>query len=396
MSFTVTTALQKMMAMQGRKKVIQGATSSGKTYGIIPILYDKCIETPRIKVTVVAETLPAVKEGCVDIFKNFMMDEGRFNDAQWNATELVYTSRNRSKIQFKSFDSVGKAKAAGKRDILFLNEANHIPYPIADALIIRSQEVWLDFNADSEFWAHTEILQQPHSEFLKLTYKDNEAMPSATYDDLMYKQSKALAEEAAGHRGYWWNWWQVYGLGEIGSLQGVVFNNWHQCDYVPEHAKLLGYGLDYGYRNDPTALVAIWYADNTYYLDELIYQTGLLNKEISNKMKALNVDPFQSIIADSAEPKSNAELRVEGWRILDAKKGADSVVYGVSKMQELDLRVTKRSLNLIKEFRNYTWATDRDGNPMNKPIDAYNHAIDAIRYYFQTVTYAPDTPRMIW
>jgi phage terminase large subunit len=201
MSFTVTTALQKMMAMQGRKKVIQGATSSGKTYGIIPILYDKCIEKPRIKVTVVAETLPAVKEGCVDIFKNFMMDEGRWNDLQWNATELVYTSRNRSKIQFKSFDSVGKAKAAGKRDILFLNEANHIPYPIADALIIRSQEVWLDFNADSEFWAHTEILQQPHSEFLKLTYKDNEAMPSATYDDLMYKQSKALAEEAAGHIG---------------------------------------------------------------------------------------------------------------------------------------------------------------------------------------------------
>jgi phage terminase large subunit len=113
-------------------------------------------------------------------------------------------------------------------------------------------------------------------------------------------------------------------------------------------------------------------------------------------MKALNVDPYQSIIADSAEPKSNAELRIEGWRILDAKKGADSVVYGVSRMQELDLRVTKRSLNLIKELRLYVWATDRDGNPQNKPIDAYNHALDAVRYYFQTITYAPDTPRMIW
>jgi phage terminase large subunit len=201
MAFKVTTAFRKMSAMKARKKVVQGATSSGKTYGIIPLLYDKCIAIPRIKVTVVAETLPAVKEGCVDIFKNFMMDEGRWKDEQWNATELVYTSANKSKIQFKSFDSVGKAKAAGKRDILFLNEANHIPYPIADALIIRSKETWIDFNADSEFWAHTEILQQPNSEFLKLTYLDNEAIPESTLEDMMYKKRKAEEEDARGQRG---------------------------------------------------------------------------------------------------------------------------------------------------------------------------------------------------
>jgi phage terminase large subunit len=393
MSFKVTTALKKMLAMKARKKVIQGATSSGKTYGIIPILYDKCLATPRLKVTVVAETLPAVKEGCVDIFKNFMMDEGRWNDEQWNATELVYTSRNKSKIQFKSFDSVGKAKAAGKRDILFLNEGNHIPYPIADALIIRSQEVWIDFNADSEFWAHTEILQQPNSEFLKLTYEDNEAIPSATYEDLMYKKSKAEEEERNGQKGYWWNWWQVYGLGEIGNLQGVVFNNWKMVKDIPEYAKLVGYGLDYGYRNDPTALTAIYYADNIYYLDELIYETGLLNRAISQKMNELGVDKYTSITADSAEMKSNDELKVEGWRVIDAKKGADSIVYGISRMQELELRVTERSRNLIIELRNYIWATDRDGNPTNKPIDNYNHAIDGVRYHFQTNTADPNKPR---
>jgi phage terminase large subunit len=393
MSFEVTTALRKMLAMTARKKVVQGATSSGKTYGIIPILYDKCIATPRLKVTVVAETLPAVKEGCVDIFKNFMMNEGRWNDDQWNATELTYTSLNKSKIQFKSFDSVGKAKAAGKRDILFLNEANHIPYPIADALMIRSQEVWIDFNADSEFWAHTEVLQQPNSEFLKLTYLDNEAIPQATLEDMLYKRSKAEEEERNGVRGYWWNWWQVYGLGEIGNLQGAVFNNWSMVKDIPPHAKLLGYGLDYGYRNDPTALVAIWYADQTYYFDELIYQTGLLNQAISARMASLGVDRFSTIVADSAEMKSNDELKVLGWRVQDAKKGADSVIYGISKMQELDIRITERSLNLINEFRKYTWATDRDGNAMNKPIDAYNHGIDAIRYFFQTNTASPEAPR---
>ena len=382
--------------MKARKKVIQGATSSGKTYGIIPILYDKCLATPRLKVTVVAETLPAVKEGCVDIFKNFMMDEGRWSDAQWNATELSYTSLNKSKIQFKSFDSVGKAKAAGKRDILFLNEANHIPYPIADALIIRSKEVWVDFNADSEFWAHTELLQQPNSEFLKLTYEDNEAIPPETLEDLMYKRSRAMQEDERGERGFWWNWWQVYGLGEIGNLQGVVFNNWKMVNAIPDYAKLVGYGLDYGYVNDPTAVVAIYYADGNYYLDELIYKTGLLNVAISNELVNMGADKYTIITADSAEQKSNAELRTYGWRVLDAKKGADSVNYGVGRMQELNLFVTERSRNLINELRNYVWATDRDGNTTNKPIDAYNHAIDAVRYYFQTNTHDPSRPRAIF
>lgn len=393
MSFDVTTSLRKMLAMTARKKVVQGATSSGKTYGIIPIIYDKCLATPRLKVTVVAETLPAVKEGCVDIFKNFMMDEGRWRDEQWNATELVYTSLNKSKIQFKSFDSVGKAKAAGKRDILFLNEGNHIPYPIADALMIRSQEIWIDFNADAEFWAHTEVLQQPNSQFLKLTYLDNESIPPATLEDLLYKKSKAEQEDKRGERGYWWNWWQVYGLGEIGNLQGAVFNNYKIVPSIPDHAKLLGYGLDYGYRNDPTALVAIWYADNIYYLDELIYQTGLLNRAISQKMHQLGVDRYTQIVADSAEMKSNDELLVEGWRIIDAKKGPDSIVYGISRMQELELRLTSRSFNLINEFRKYTWATDRDGNATNKPIDNYNHLCDAARYYFQTNVANPNAPR---
>ncbi len=393
MSFQVTTALKKMLAMKARKKVVQGATSSGKTYGIIPIIYDKCLATPRIKATVVAETLPAVKEGAIDIFKNFMMDEGRWNDAQWNATELTYTALNKSKLQFKSFDSVGKAKASGKRDILFLNEANHIPYPIADALMIRSREVWIDFNADSEFWAHTQVLRQPNSEFLKLTYKDNEAIPEETREDLLNRKKLAEEEDRVGNRGYWWNWWQVYGLGEIGNLQGAVFNNYKIVESVPEYAKRIGYGLDYGYTNDPTAVVDIFYADGEYYIDELIYQTGLLNSQISDRMESIGMDKYTSITADSAEPKSNDELRLKGWRIRDAKKGADSIRFGIQKMQEVKLNITSRSHNLIDEFRKYTWETDRNGEQTQKPIDAWNHGIDAIRYHFQSQTSDPDAPR---
>lgn len=382
MPFEVTTSLKKMLNMKARKKVIQGATSSGKTFGIIPILYDRCLAKDRIKVTVVAETLSSLKEGAIEIFKEFMYSEGRWNDLQWNATSFIYTTLNGSKLQFKSFDSVGKAKAGGKRDILFLNEANHIPYEIADALIIRSREVWLDFNADSEFWAHTQILTEENSEFLKLTYLDNESIPKETLEDLLNRKAKAEAEDKAGQRGYWWNWWQVYGLGEIGSLQGVVFNNWKEIDFVPEGAKLVGRGMDFGFTNDPTTMCDIYQFNGEYILDEVMYRTGLTNPEIWREFKSFGLDNSIYTIADSAEPKSIQELSNLGMRIKGAEKGKDSIMFGIQRMQEYNFKVTKKSINLIKELRSYSWAKDREGNQLNTPIDSNNHIIDAIRYFF--------------
>lgn len=384
MPLSVTTSLKKMLKMKARKKVIQGATSSGKTYGIIPILYDKCLATERIKVTVVAETLPAVKEGALEIFKNFMYDEFRWRDNCWNASTLTYTLLNRSKIQFKSFDSVGKAKSGGKRDILFINEANHVPYEIADALIIRSKETWLDFNADSEFWAHTQILKSENSEFLKLTYLDNEAIPTETLEDLLERKRKAELEEQKGLKGYWWNWWQVYGLGEIGSIQGVVFSNWQTIETLPKESELVGRGMDFGFTNDPTTIVDIYKYNQKYILDERLYKTGLTNSDIWNEFKRLQLDNSIVTIADSAEPKSITELSRLGMKIQGAIKGADSIKFGIQKMQQEEFLVTDRSVNLIKELRMYSWATDREGNSLNKPIDDYNHTIDSVRYYFNS------------
>jgi phage terminase large subunit len=377
MPFQVTTAVKKMLAMTARKKVIQGSTSSGKTYGIIPIIYDKMIANEGLKVTVVAETLPAVKEGALDIFKNFMYDEGRWNDRCWNASTLTYTRHNRSRIQFKSFDSVGKAKSSGKRDILFLNEGNHIPYQIADALMIRSIETWIDFNADEEFWAHTELLKEPNSEFLKLTYVDNEGIPPETLEDLLIKKAKADDEANRGIKGYYWNWWQVYGLGEIGSRVGVIFNNWTQIDDLPSGAKLVGIGLDFGFTNDPTAAVAVYQQDGRYILDELIYETGLLNSDIATKLKGHTC----TIIADSAEPKSIEEIARKGLRIKGATKGQDSIRFGIQLLQEHEWSVTSRSLNLIKELRGYSWEVDKTGKQTGNPIGHLNHIIDAWRYW---------------
>lgn len=382
--FKYTTAIRKLRAMKARKKVVQGGTSAGKTFGILPILIDKAAKTSKLKITIVAETLPAVKEGALDIFKTVMQDTGRWIENNWNASSLSYKFCNDSRIQFKSFDTVGKAKASGKRDILFLNEANHIPFDIADALMIRSKETWIDFNPDNEFWVHTETLQEPNSEFLLLTYHDNEGLPPETLEDLLIKQTKAFFDVEKDWKdtnniknAYWANWCYVYILGEIGNLEGVIFNNWKIIDNIPPEARLLGYGVDFGYTNDPTAIVEVYKYNDTRILNEICYQKGLSNKQIADKIPTLN-----PAYCDSAEPKSIVELQDLAINAYPVRKGSDSINFGIQLMQEQKYLVTENSRNLINELRKYAWAVDRKtGMKTNKPIETWNHIIDATRYH---------------
>jgi len=385
--FLRTTAINKLKKMTARKKVVQGGTSSGKTYAIIPLIIDKLIKNERLKATVVAETLPAVKEGALDIFKNVMFDTNRWIQDNWNASNLTYTFSNLSRIQFKSFDSVGKAKASGKRDILFLNEANHIDFEIADALMIRSKETWIDFNPDNEFWVHKETLQEPNSDFALINYEDNEALPKETLEDLLIKKDKAFFNTELPYPDiyqtnnikseYWANWCKVYIYGQIGSLEGVIFNNWQTIDKIPDDARLLGYGLDFGYSNDPTAIVEVYKHNDKRILNEICYIKGLSNAQIAKR-----ITTKLPIYCDSAEPKSIAELRSYGLSAYAVTKGADSITFGIQTMQEQEYLVTSHSTNVINEFRKYAWDKDkRTGETLNKPIDDYNHGIDAIRYH---------------
>ena len=375
MAFQLTTAVKKMLELTKPKKVIQGSTSSGKTYGIIPIVYDRCLEMPRFKATIVAETLPAVKEGALDIFRNFMMDEGRWVEDSWNASSLTYTCGNGSRLQFKSFDSVGKAKASGKRDLLFLNEANHIDYEIADALIIRSQELWLDFNADMEFWAHTEILPHSDADFLKLTYSDNEAIPSGTLSDLMKRKAKAKAEEESGNKGYWWNWWQVYGLGEIGQLQEAVYPIWEILTERPQRFTQFIYGMDFGFQH-PTALIKVWFWEDELFLEEVIYQSGLTSKPTIDKMKYRGVDTSVEIMADHSRPEMIYDIMLGGFNILNANK---SVSMGLDFINQQKVYVHRDSTNIQNENRKYKYKKVR-GIIVDEVKKSDDDAMDAIRY----------------
>ena len=382
--FIYTTAIKKLRAMKARKKVIQGGTSAGKTYGIIPILIDKACKNNKLKITVVAETLPAVKEGALDIFKTVMFDTNRWIEENYNASSLTYKFSNGSRVQFKSFDSVGKAKSSGKRDILFLNEANHIAFDIADALMIRSKETWIDYNPDNEFWVHTETLKEPNSEFLLLTYHDNEGLPPETLEDLLIKQTKAFHDFSKDWKdksniknSYWANWCYVYILGEIGNLEGVILNNWKSIDSIPKEARLLGYGLDFGYTNDPTTIIEVYKYNNQRIVNEICYQKGLSNSQIARL-----INTKLPCYCDSAEPKSIADLKSNGINALPVTKGADSILFGLQIMQEQEYLVTSKSINTINELRKYAWDKDKKtGEKLNKPIDNFNHSIDAWRYH---------------
>lgn len=375
--------------MKARKKVVQGGTSSGKTYAIVPLLINTAIQSKsKLKITIVAETLPAVKEGALDIFKTIMEETNRWEDKEWNASALIYTfTENKTAIQFKSFDTVGKAKASGKRDILFINEGNHISFEIADALMIRSKITYIDFNPDNKFWAHDEVLTSKNAEFLVLTYEDNEGLSIETLEDLLEKKDKAffnpnlpnpeIFDEKNIKSEYWANWCKVYIFGEIGNLEGIIFTNWKIIENLPEKSKYIRSGLDFGFTNDPTTCIDKYVYEGVPIYDEILYEKGLTNSAIANIVKQ---GFTRKIIADSSEPKSITEIKNYRVDIVGAVKGADSIKFGIQNLQQVEFLVTARSLNLISELRKYRWIKSKDGKNINIPIDAFNHCIDPIRY----------------
>ncbi len=374
MSFKYTTAIKRIRRMTARKKVIQGGTSAGKTYAILAVLIHIAAKA-KTEISVVSESIPHLRRGAMKDFGKVMQWTNRWRDEGWNKTLLTYTFANGSTIEFFSADQEAKLRGA-RRQVLYINEANNIEFEAYHQLAIRTSEaIYIDFNPVSEFWAHTEVLAEQDSELIVLTYRDNEALPATIRDDIEAAQVKAATST------YWANWWKVYGLGEVGSLQGVVFDDWQQVDNIDFAGdKLVAIGLDWGYTNDPTAVVAVYKRGSAILMHELIYQNGLTNQDIADQLRKLGIGRSWPIIADSAEPKSIEEVHRLGFNIHPATKGADSIRNSIDILKRQPLLVTRESTNLIKELRNYTWDTDRTGASLGVPIDRYNHAIDAIRY----------------
>lgn len=384
--FVFTTALKKLLKLKKRIKRIPGGTSGGKTYSIIPILIDKAAKKSNLEISIVSESVPHLRKGALKDFLKIMKATGRYIDAHFNRTLLTYTFGNGSYIEFFSADQEDKVRGP-RRNILYINECNNIKFDTYHQLAIRTdKEIWLDYNPTFEFWADTELRDDPDVETVTLTYKDNEALSPSIVKEIEkaipkgfykhYKDRTKLFSESNIKSAYWANWWRVYGLGLVGSLEGVIFNNWSVISSVPKEARLLGYGMDFGYTNDPTAIIAVYKYNDKRILHEICYQTQLRNVQIANM-----IPQGVQVYADSAEPKSIEEIRLSGVNIKGATKGKDSINFGIQLMQDQNYLVTSSSTNLIKELRSYCWDEDKTGKKLNKPIDNWNHAIDAVRYH---------------
>lgn len=359
--------------MDKRIRAVAGGTSASKTISILVWLIDYC-QSPENKnklCTVVSESYPHLEKGAMLDFQNIMKDRGYWDENSWHGTKHAYTFFGGNKIEFTSVDY---SKAHGpRRDILFVNEANNLDYKTVDQLMARTREiVWMDWNPSEEFWFYTDLLpaRPDDVDFITLTYLDNEAL-----DDIM-------VAEIESHKGNL-AWWTVYGLGQLGATEQRIYTGWNIIEEIPFEARLERYGVDFGYTNDPTAIVAVYYYNGGYILDEIAYAKGLMNKPIADIIK--NQERRAITIADSAEPKSIDEIRMFGLTILPANKGRDSVHQGIQYVQSQQISVTKRSTNIIKEYRRYLWIVDKDGKITQDPEHEYSHAMDAIRYALTSI-----------
>lgn len=366
--FQPTTAIHKICDLVAPYRVIKGGTYAGKTYCIVAYLIDTAIKNERLKITVTAESIPAIKAGALSFFMEIMQDLKRWNQASYNGTDRSYTFPNKASIQFTSFDSVGKAKAAGKRDVLYINEANHISFDIADALATRTEWFTIfDFNPDREFWVDTEILTRPDVEELTLTYLDNEATPEKIKNDLAIKLEKAKTSE------YWKNWCDVYVFGKKGNLMGQVYQ-FAIVDSIPEEATYYATGLDFGHSPDPTAIADIYIKGKDLYLDEVLYATEATTNSIQQALTTMK----RTVIADNSEKRTVAELWGRGVNIKAIKK-KPTIAERIKALNEYNIHITSRSLNAIKEGRMYIYKKDEFGRNA-EPVDDWNHFWDAVAY----------------
>lgn len=357
--------MRKVFGLSKRIRAVCGGTSASKTISILVWLIDYCQTHQKKSVWVVSESVPHLKLGAIQDFKNIMVGHGYWNQKNWNATDYIYNFETGCYIKFSSVDTYGKAHGP-RRDVLFLNECNNLRWDIVDQLMVRTREVvWVDWNPTTEFWFYTDILgKRDDVDFLTLTYKDNEALDERT------------VQEIESHRNNK-NWWRVYGEGKLGEIEGRIYTGWRLVDEIPFEARLEGYGLDFGYTNDPTAIVAVYYYNGGYILDEKCYRKGMLNSQIADLLKNL---PYGLVVADSAEPKSIDEIAGYGVAITAVEKGAGSINRGIDWVKEQKISVTKNSTNLLKEYRSYLWKTNREGKTINTPEGGFDHALDAVRY----------------
>ena len=349
--------------------VNQGGTSSGKTYAILQVLFAKAIKETCI-ITIVGQDIPNLKVGAARDAEDIVLGSPAIRQqvVSFHISARTYKFKNDSLIEFKSYENEQDAKS-GKRDYLFINEANGIPYNVFEQLHLRTRkQTFLDYNPDASFWVHEKVIPLPTTELIISDHRHNPFLSEKTREKIEALKDKDL------------DLWKVYARGITGRIEGLVLRKWFVTKEDFSDKTLIGYGMDFGFSNDPTSFIEVRMENGELWVTELIYEPGLTNQDISNRLEILEVSKGALIIADSAEPKSIEELRRMRWTIDGVKKGPDSLMFGINLLKGYTINVHASSKNLINELEQYKWKVDKTGKPLNTPIDAHNHAIDALKY----------------
>lgn len=362
------------------KVVNQGGTSSGKTYSIMQTLSALLCESANKVCTVVGQDIPNLKKGAMrdmeDIIRNSEILAALIKS--WNKSDRIYEFHNGSIMEFSSYESSQDAKS-GKRDYLFINEANGLTYPVVKELVLRTRiRCFFDYNPNSEFWIHTKVIGQPDVQLIISDHRQNPYLP-----DQIRFGIEALKQEDL-------ELWKVYARGKTGKIEGLIFTKVFRAFALPEGAKYIGTGMDFGFTNDPTTAIDVYLSGGELYCDEVLFDRGLTNEDIATRLKEEAPAARWRIVADSSEPKSIEELRRYGLAVEGAQKGPDSINAGIQAMKRYKINLLPSCVGLKKEMDNYKWKVDRLTNEAtNAPVDAFNHGIDAVRYLVQARLQAP-------
>jgi phage terminase large subunit len=355
---------------KSQKKIIieQGGSRSGKTYNIlIWIIFGYSLRNKNKIISICRKTFPALRTSAMRDFFEILKTHELYKEEDHNKTSSEYKI-NGNLIEFISLDSPQKVRGR-KRDLLFINEANELFWEDWNQLIFRTiGRVILDYNPSDDFhWIYDKVKVREDADFFRTTYKDNKFLEESIVKEIERLQ---FTDE---------NYWRIYGLGEVGQSKATIFQ-FREIDTIPENAKFVSLGMDFGYTNDPTCISKIYLHDTNLYCEELLYRTGMTNRDIHNELLNLEIGRRDEIFADSAEPKTIDELYRYGWNIKPSTKGRDSINIGIDMLKRYTIHVKKNSQNAIKEFRNYKWKEDKNGNILNQPEDKWNHFIDSLRY----------------
>jgi phage terminase large subunit len=373
LSFEVTPVFEKNFDSDKRIIINRGGTRSSKTYSMAQIFVLRLLTRKKWLGSLVMETLPALKATALRDVLEVIEGNGLNKFITHHKTEHTFSYKNNI-LEYFSVDNQQKVRGR-KRNDLWISEANGISLEKWRQLILRTtNQAFLDFNPDDEdIWINTELEQKRQHEkkdveVIISSYKDNTFLDETTIKEIEYLRE--VDEQ----------YWQIFGLGEYGKVTGRILNNWSIVDSIPEGSKFIANGLDFGFTNDPTAMLEVYLNNGELWINELIYQRGLTNPDISSKAKEIGIDIKRETVADSAEPKSIQELENLGWRINPAQKGQDSIKSSIDILKRYKINVTSKSVNLIKELKTYKWIVDKNGKTLNEPVDYNNHLIDSLRY----------------